>query len=290
MMEYKIKLSEVLNVPNDEEAITHGGIFHADDVFATALLKIVKPDIRIKRVIEVPESFDGLVYDIGFGEYDHHQADKRARENGTLYAAFGLLWEKIGPAIVGKKIAERIDKSFVEKIDLSDNTGRKNLLSDAISALNPSWNEDVSVDERFEEAVELAKKILERKIENEINNEAARDYVMEKYNTRRDNCVVLDKGMPWKSVLIGTDTEFVIYPSVRGGYMLQTVPNSEEDYSPVVSLPKEWYGIEKEQLRKVSGVESITFCHATGFVASAEKLSDIWKMIAIAKMYQGVVY
>ena len=28
---------------------THAGKFHADDVFATALLQIIRPDIRITR-------------------------------------------------------------------------------------------------------------------------------------------------------------------------------------------------------------------------------------------------
>ena len=34
---------------------THAGKFHADDVFATALLQIVRPDIRITRGFVVPD-------------------------------------------------------------------------------------------------------------------------------------------------------------------------------------------------------------------------------------------
>ena len=44
---------------------THAGKFHADDVFATALLQILRPDIKITRGFVVPDDFDGLVYDIG---------------------------------------------------------------------------------------------------------------------------------------------------------------------------------------------------------------------------------
>ena len=36
-------------------AITHGGRFHADDVFSAALLKMVYPDIRIIRTFTVPD-------------------------------------------------------------------------------------------------------------------------------------------------------------------------------------------------------------------------------------------
>ena len=71
---------------------THAGKFHADDVFATALLQILRPDIKITRGFTVPDDFDGIVYDIGFGMFDHHQEPREYRANGVPYAAFGLLW------------------------------------------------------------------------------------------------------------------------------------------------------------------------------------------------------
>ena len=79
---------------------THAGKFHADDVFATALLQIIRPDIRITRGFVVPDDFDGIVYDIGFGMFDHHQEPREYRANGIPYAAFGLLWRVLGPGLV----------------------------------------------------------------------------------------------------------------------------------------------------------------------------------------------
>ena len=49
------------------KGFTHGGKFHADDVFATALLRILRPDFAVTRGFEVPEGFEGIVYDIGDG-------------------------------------------------------------------------------------------------------------------------------------------------------------------------------------------------------------------------------
>ena len=46
------------------KGFTHGGKFHADDVFATALLMIVRPDIKVTRGFVVPDGFDGIVYDV----------------------------------------------------------------------------------------------------------------------------------------------------------------------------------------------------------------------------------
>ena len=78
----------------DAKAFTHGGKFHADDVFSSALLLYFNPEIQITRGNQVPEDYEGIVYDIGRGEYDHHQKDSRVRENGIAYAAFGLLWDQ----------------------------------------------------------------------------------------------------------------------------------------------------------------------------------------------------
>ncbi|MFI5220438.1 MAG: MYG1 family protein, partial [Bacteroidia bacterium] len=45
-------------------AMTHGGKFHADDVFSAALLKILNPQINIVRTFQVPDGFNGIVFDI----------------------------------------------------------------------------------------------------------------------------------------------------------------------------------------------------------------------------------
>ena len=81
------------------QAFTHGGKFHADDVFSAALLRHIRPDIRILRGFAVPENFDGLVFDIGDGMFDHHAAGSPVRPNGNPYAAFGLLWQVLGPEL-----------------------------------------------------------------------------------------------------------------------------------------------------------------------------------------------
>ena len=95
----------------DAKAFTHGGKFHADDIFSSALLLYLNPEIQITRGNQVPEEYDGIVFDIGRGAYDHHQKDSRVRENGIPYAAFGLLWEELGTEILGEELAEKFDVS-----------------------------------------------------------------------------------------------------------------------------------------------------------------------------------
>ena len=138
---------------------THAGKFHADDVFATALLQILRPDIKITRGFVVPDDFDGIVYDVGFGMFDHHQEPRECRPNGVPYAALGLLWRVLGPGLVGERQARLIDENFIQPLDLNDNTGEQNSLCDAIGFFNPVWDSKEDQDTCFFKAVAVAKQI-----------------------------------------------------------------------------------------------------------------------------------
>ena len=144
----------------DAAAFTHGGKFHADDVFSSALLLYFNPKITITRGNKIPEDFKGIVFDIGRGKYDHHQRDSRVRENGVPYAAFGLLWEELGAEILGEELAVKFDESFVQPLDRNDNTGEKNELATLIGNFNPSWDVENGENEAFSRAVQTAGMIL----------------------------------------------------------------------------------------------------------------------------------
>ena len=144
----------------DAKAFTHSGKFHADDVFSSALLLYLNPEITITRGSKVPEGYDGIVFDIGRGEYDHHQKDSRIRENGVPYAAFGLLWERLGAGILGEELAQTFDEAFVQPLDNNDNTGEKNELATLIGNFNPTWDAAGSSDDAFFRAVGVAGMIL----------------------------------------------------------------------------------------------------------------------------------
>lgn len=53
-------------------AVTHGGTFHADEVFATVILEKVFGDLTICRTFRIPEDLkdEVVVYDIGYGRFD----------------------------------------------------------------------------------------------------------------------------------------------------------------------------------------------------------------------------
>ena len=265
-----------------DKGFTHGGKFHADDVFATAVLKILNSDIIIQRGFEVPEDFDGIVYDIGRGKYDHHQEDKEIRENGVPYAAFGLIWREYGALLLGEEEAAHFDEHFVQPLDESDNTGCDNLIAEVISKYNPGWDSEESGDEAFNRAVAVAIEILNNHIKYVNGLKRAESLVMEAMHNSDGRILLLPCFAPWKDKVAGSSYQFVIYPSNRGGFCVQGVPVSREDRSLVCEMPSEWWGKTKEELAGMTGIEGFTFCHATGFLASANTLEEAKQIAEIA--------
>ena len=261
----------------DASAFTHSGKFHADDVFSSALLLYLNPEITITRGNKVPEDFDGIVFDIGRGKYDHHQKDSRIRENGIPYAAFGLLWEDLGCEILGDELAEKFDEAFVQPLDNNDNTGEKNELASLIGSFNPSWDENGGTDEAFFRAVSVAGMILENKFARYLGNERADKQIEEVLETRDQTgdsrILVLPEFIPCQKRLSETEVAFVIFPSNRGGYCIQP-QKKEYSLNYKCSFPSEWLGLENEELQKETGLSSATFCHKGGFLMSVGDLSD----------------
>ena len=247
---------------------THGGKFHADDVFSTALLKSLRPDIKITRGFTVPDNFDGIVYDVGFGMFDHHSEPRETRPNGVPYAAFGLLWRVLGPGLVGEHQARLLDENFIQPLDLNDNTGEPNSLADAIGSFNPVWDSGEDPDRCFWRAVPFAQAVLENEIAaaNAVNRADAA--VQKAYKNAKDGIVVLPGYMPWKNGLYKSDALFVVYPSQRGGYSAQCVTDYRTRRSKV-PFPAAWGGKPEEELRRISGL-GLRFCHPSRFLITAD--------------------
>ena len=278
---------------NNATAFTHSGKFHADDVFSSALLLYLNPEIRIIRGNKVPEDFDGIVFDIGRGRYDHHQKDSRIRENGIPYAAFGLLWEELGVEILGEELAQKFDESFVQPLDNNDNTGEKNELATLIGNFNPTWDAQGGNDEAFFQAVSVAGMILENKFERYLGNERADKRVEEileehekailsgEKSKEEARILILPEFVPCQKRLSETDIAFVIFPSNRGGYCIQP-QKKEYSLNYKCSFPVEWLGLENEELAAATGLPSAGFCHKGGFLMTTGTLEDAVKACEIS--------
>ena len=267
------------------KAFTHSGKFHADDVFSSALLLYFNPEITITRGNKVPEDFEGIIFDIGRGKYDHHQRDSRIRENGIPYAAFGLLWEELGTEILGEELAAKFDESFIQPLDINDNTGEKNELATLIGNFNPSWDVENGENEAFSRAVQTAGMILVNMFEKYKGNERAEKRVEEilaahnssvlsgEKSESEAKVLVLPEFVPCQKQLRETDIAFIIFPSNRGGYCIQPLKR-EHSLNYKCSFPENWLGLEGDELKQATGLTSANFCHKGGFLMTCGTLED----------------
>lgn len=263
-------------IREEKEAFTHSGRFHADDVFSAALLRYINSDIRIIRGNKVPDDFKGIVFDIGHGEFDHHQVNSKIRDNGVPFAAFGLLWEQLGADILGEEDAIQFDEKFVQHLDDNDNTGKKNVIAHIIGDFNSCWDKESDNNEEFEQAVEFAGYILRNRFKVIKSNDRAENIVKQTIINNSDkDILVLEMSIPWRKYVIPTDIKYVVHPSNRGGYCGIAVPKEEGSQELKCPFMKEWRGKTGDELKNISDIQTLTFCHKSGFMVAADTLSDV---------------
>ena len=109
------------------KGMTHGGLCHADEVLATALIrKYLSADFPVDRVFSVPEGTadDVLIYDIGGGQFDHHKGKKFSSHDETHeLSSCGLIWEEFEGEFKAAmpEFAFKLIDRLVKEIDDHDN-------------------------------------------------------------------------------------------------------------------------------------------------------------------------
>ncbi|MBR2744237.1 MAG: MYG1 family protein [Clostridia bacterium] len=299
----------MINVVKDFDKakfVTHGGKFHADEIFGAILLEKIFEDVDIIRLPEVDGyNLEGkVVFDIGGGKFDHHQIGGNGeRASGIRYAAFGLLWKEYGMEYLKKINAENIedcydmfDKNFVQFIDAGDNgqipfeniSIKIETLSDVIEGFNPRWNEDIDSDIKFMEAISIAKAVFNNKIESVIAKCSAKDLVEQAIEKSENGILILDRYMPYQEFVLESKNPkaqtilYAVFKSNRNGYNVRAIPKVLGSFENRKKLPEAWAGLRNEELQEVTGVKTATFCHNAGFICVAETEEDAIKLAKLA--------
>ena len=294
----------------DADCVTHGAKFHADDVFSTVILDRLIDNMKLIRVLEVPEELKNdntkIIYDIGCGELDHHQKGGNGeRENGIKYAAFGLIWKKYGMEYLKKidvsddyinYVWEMLDEEFVQVVDSIDN-GQLDVscidmqlvtASDIIGYYNPNWNEEKNYDESFKRAFSVADEIWTQKVMSVICKTEAKKDVDLAIENSENGIIIFDKYMPYQEFVIKSKNPkakkilYAIYPSNRGGYGIQAIQIAVNSFENRKPFPLEWGGLRDGELQKVTGVKTARFCHNARFLCTTDTLEDAKKLAKIA--------
>jgi uncharacterized UPF0160 family protein len=275
---------------------THPGNFHADDVFAVAVLQLVHSELEVVRTRDAVDA--DVRVDIGgrsdpaTGDFDHHQRGGAGeRANGIRYASFGLVWREYGAALAGSEdAATAIDERLVQGVDAND-TGqnistalvdgiRPMTVSGVIAGLNAHWDEEwtpAEEDARFLEAVALARGILEREIAGAKAYRRGLDIVRGAIEAAADpRLIELDRKAPWHETVVTTAPEalYVVYPK-SDGWGMQAVPKALGEFANRKDLPEAWAGHADADLAAITGVPDAMFAHTKRFYASARSREGI---------------
>ncbi len=284
----KLKLVDNINEAN---AITHNGKFHIDEVFSTVLLMKLFDEIRLIRVSNISDNAEvknKIVYDIGKGEFDHHQQNPLIRKEGIKYSSFGLLWRKFGKKYLEKTNCKDVnfawnsfDETLVKTIDKIDNFQieadclKNYLISNIIEGFNPTWNSNTDSNIKFQEAVSFASVIFDNEINNIYSIIDAKIYLQNNIVIDKEY-IILDKSIPYNDFIKENDTDnkikFIICPSKRNGYEVRTVLNR-------ATFPNEWYGMSENEFHKRYNISGMLYCHSNGKLCITNSIETAVKII-----------
>lgn len=219
---------------------THNGTFHVDDICSAALLEIIFPEIKIKR-ISVAEldnltmKDDIVIFDMAFTDedkniryfgkqlFDHHKLSDGER-NGVGYASLGMIWKYFANQIEfsGEKLSNRnildFDTNIIQPLDKEDLTSiKKSPFSILLTSTNfLCQKRALDYDQAFRNAVDVVKDMFITEIKHMIVTnkvkKAVSDIVEEKAETlKKVPILIISEYMPYSVKDFVAPVHFLIY-------------------------------------------------------------------------------
>lgn len=288
--------------------VTHNGIAHCDDKIAAVLCGMFKyvtktycDDETLKQEIlninllcvlrighdevkEMIEKDDGvnitLMFDIGGGQFDHHQKDARMRPADKIYdgrgdckySACSLLWNEFGRQWLSRvtgckqeKLLERgwtiVDK-VLQSIDRQDNYGPVdgyNALSSVMSYYDNLHNPKHSFDDSIKNTLDFIFPIIK-----EAMNTVDQSCLAQRYEDVAINGVFINYDPISKKSI--TNIPAAVFADTKILYMIVPSLNDAGKFNVI--------GIGNQTIPKLieAGKDGCTFVHATRFMAVFESL------------------
>lgn len=291
--------------------VTHSGSFHADDVFATSVLRKLFPDATIIRTREEQELIpvpDRIIYDVGGAHdpqaqiFDHHQLGAPVREDGSPYSSFGLIWETYGRAWLeavmpgnpdNEKVHGRMGRTFIRDVDALDNGvevpgGLSSLnITRIIETMTPDFDQPGAdkMMECFNRAVDYAAATFEAATRTAAAKMRA-ERIMRQVLENHDGGPILELpfGMPWETALRRAKADnvlFVITPR-DDAWQINGVNKEAGSFELRAALPERWAGLRGKDMAEASGVADAIFCHKARFIASARSREGVLELADLA--------
>lgn len=303
---------------------THDGTFHADETTACAVITYLFDNAKIIRTrnTDLMEEAD-LIIDVSLKNderhFDHHsKLFTRTRKNGIRYATAGLMWEKFGQEFLAKVALQhlpfhpskqvfeqaflRIDREFMEMIDLNDNGQLTAYASDLAQAstegeravrdrLTEFYQNSPDIpyivamqnlplakgdaqDKAFVATVKMLKQILVPCAVNALQTESGIEQVLKIYD--HGKLLVMHDRLPWTQAVLQHPEHFkdcllAVYPDRSGRWRVQSLPVSKAlRFCNRLSAPEKWRGLDGAKLDEAAELSNLSFIHRSGFTGGAE--------------------
>lgn len=299
--------------------VTHNGSFHADDLFAAAVLglyldkKGFEYEIVRTRDMEVIKNADyvfdvGGIYDPSTNRFDHHQKGRAGqRENGIYYSSFGLVWKNFGLELCEQdnKIFELINKKIVLPIDAVDNgqdiykpiyPGIYPYTAEVLFlSYSPTWTEDQNtIDQIFKEQVYKIKEILKREIKVAKDDVLGINILEQAYeNSENKKIIILEQSLPrylYQQVLSSyPEPIYLVYKSGHGdSWKVEAIGIGNGSLESRKPFPKAWCGLMNKdpKAEEITGLSGIIFTHDSGFLANLDTKENALKFAEKALNYK----
>ena len=229
-----------------------------------------------------------MIYDIGCGEFDHHQKNRNGqRANGIYYSSIGLLWRKFGKEYLKnikvknvEKTFEYMDKELIQYIDATDNMQldylENKIVPDFIKLCNPEWNENISENTAFINALKLADKFWEVYIKHAIAEVEAIEIILESIDECKECYLIFNVEMPYRKAVkyINNDKiKYIIFKSRREGYDIRTLADSCK-FKEAISL-----ATDIDIARKITGISDLIYVDVNGKLCCTKTLESAIQVI-----------
>ena len=282
---------------NQIQVVTHSGIFHADEVFACALLCIAygRDNVGIIRsrdskVLEVAtKNKDTWTIDVGNSydpeilNFDHHMRDFDVTNSfGNKLSSFGMVVEELLRRSFFSEVRQQL-LDFSNKVDLMDNGVKKAEDLSFISVLNSySDNEVINFYSALETAISYLRSLINKWKEERIINLRLNDSLG---NMTEDGIIYNTDYIPVDERANAIpEAKLVVYKNKAGTYNIQSVNVGEtKDFSVRCPAPSKWLGLRDNELIRASGGLPLTFCHVGGFltVTSTDEIEEALRVARI---------
>lgn len=254
----------------------HGGEFHADDAACCALLQLTygTENVSVKREFKI-ESTEGLDFILDIGQIDevsdnlvrldHHPVSGKQEDKGVLttvkdgsgenvsipHCAFTklaqLVWED-----ESQEVQDELLQTVLVPLAMQDNGIEVSGFTPRafpfgfVHEFNGAWDEDRAPTmqyERFMQAVAIVRQVLERIIVRTRSKFAAASIINDAIANSKDGIVVLPRFAPWQDYVLAANNgqptwKLVVFPSNRGGFMIQVVPKEAGSFAAWVNIPE----------------------------------------------------